>query len=94
MKKIVLSGLLLSASTLIDPTICRAEVKIGYIRTEYIIELLPDYESAAVQFETFTKKLEEERTAKFKGIQDKAAALGLPPSISVFLVDSAWVCEH
>lgn len=80
MKKIVLSGLLLSASAVVLPKVSHAEIKVGYVRTEYIIELLPEYENAAVQFEAFNKKLEEERAAKFKGIQDKAAALPKDPN--------------
>jgi outer membrane protein len=80
MKKVILSGLLLSASAIVLPKVSHAEMKIGYVKTEYIIELLPEYKNAGIQFEAFNKKLEEERAAKFKSIQDKAAALPKDPN--------------
>lgn len=79
MRKVVLSGVLVSVSAFVLPNVSQAE-KIGYVRTEYIVEFLPEFESANVQFEAFNKKLEEERTAKFKSIQDKAAALPKDPN--------------
>lgn len=80
MKKIFLSTVLLCGVASVTKVQAAGEHKISFVRKQYVIELMPEYEKAITEFTAFVKALESEKNAKLKGIQDRAAALGKDPN--------------
>lgn len=80
MKKIILSTVLLCGAVSATKVQALPELKIAFVRKQYIIELMPEYEKAIADFTAFVKALESEKNTKLKGIQERAAALGKDPN--------------
>lgn len=79
MKKIFLSTVVLCGA-LSAVKVQAADLKVAFVKKQYVIELMPEYEKAITDFTAFVKALESEKNTKLKGIQDRAAALGKDPN--------------